>query len=163
MKKQNTRAWQALFLGVVAVFIMVGSSGSVFAQKSVSDKFPKPDFKAMEEYFEIVDSEYDFAAGISEFSVVAKKKVQKVPRYWTITWRDAKGVKVTSFTLMFEHYNIKDAKIGEPVRGSSYAPEEKDIPRIKSVVITEFEGDKHWIGEIYVRKDARTLSTATEK
>lgn len=146
MTKQINKRWQSLLLATIATVIMLSASSLAFAQKSFNDKFPKPDFKAMEEYFEITDFEYDFTKRISEFSVVAKKKQQKVPTYWTIIWRDDKGVKVTSFTLMFEYYYMKDAKVGEPVRGSSYAPEEKDIPRIKSVVITEFDGDKHWVG-----------------
>ena len=148
MTKQINKRRQSLLLTMLAIVITLSASSVVSAQKSFNAKFPKPDFKAMEEYFEIVDYEYDFTSGISQFSVVAKKTQQKVPRYWTITWRDDKGVKVTSFTLMFESYNIKDAKVGEPIRCSSYAPEEKDIPRIKSVVVTEFEGDKHWTGSI---------------
>ncbi len=144
MKKQKTLRWQSLLLVIIAAVITLGVSASALAQKSMTAKFPKPDFKAMEEYWEVTDYEYDYATGsVAEFSVVAKKKQEKVPRYWVITWRDDKGVKVSSFTLMFEAYNIKDAKVGEPVRGSSYAPEQIQIPKIKSVVVTEKE-DSPW-------------------
>ena len=144
MKEQINKRWQSLLLVTIAAVIMLGASFSALAQKSMTAKFPKPDFKAMEEYWEVTDYEYNYATGsVAEFSVVAKKKQEKVPRYWVITWRDDKGVKVSSFTLIFEAYNIKDAKIGEPVRGSSYAPEQIQIPKIKSVVVTEKE-DSPW-------------------
>ncbi len=144
MKKQINKRWQSLLLVTIAAVIILGASSSALAQKSMTAKFPKPDFKAMEEYWEVTDYEYNYATGsVAEFSVVAKKKQEKVPRYWVITWRDDKGVKVSSFTLIFEAYNMKDAKIGEPVRGSSYAPEQIQISKIKSVVVTEKE-DSPW-------------------
>lgn len=140
MNKPINHRRQLLLLAIIAVVIMHGTSFSALAQKSYNAKFPKPDFKVMEEYWEPVDYEYDYASpGIDEFYVVAKKKQEKVPRYWVITWRDAQGVKVYASTLMFNTVDVRNAKVGEPVRCSSYAPEIKDIPRIKSVVVTEHD------------------------
>ena len=144
MKKQINKRWQSLLSVTIAAVIMLGASSSALAQKSMTAKYPKPDFKAMEEYWEVTDYEYNYATGsVAEFSIVAKKKQEKVPRYWRITWLDDKGVKVTSFTLMFESYNMRNTKVGDSIRASSYAPEIKDIPRIKSVVVTEHE-DPNW-------------------
>ena len=148
MKIQKNQCWQSLQLLTIAIVMMLGASFSALAQKSVTAKFPKPDFSAMEEYYEIVDYEYDYASGgIGKFYVTAKKKQQKVPTWFDISWRDAQGVKLGDFYLMFEYYYMKNAKIGESVRGAATAPEYKLIPRIKTVMIVESE-DPHWLGKI---------------
>lgn len=144
MTKQINQRRQSLLLFTIAIFVMLGASVSVFAQKAMTAKFPKPDFKAMEEYWEVVEYEYDYATGnMPLIYVIAKKKAEKVPRYWRITWRDAKGVKILSHTLMFDVFDVRNAKDGEPIRASAYAPDNKDIPKIKSVVVTEHE-DPNW-------------------
>lgn len=144
MNKQMNKRLKSFLLAAIAAFIVLGASGSVFAQKAMTAKFPKPDFKAMEEYWEVVEYEYDYATGnMPLIYVIAKKKAEKVPRYWRITWRDAKGVKILSHTLMFDVFDVKNAEDGEPIRASAYAPDNKDIPRIKSVVVTEHE-DPNW-------------------
>ena len=144
MKKQINKRWQSLLLVTIAVVITLGASSSALAQKSYNDKLPKPDFKVMEEYWEIVEYEYDYASSrLGRFYVVAKKKQAKVPTWYDIAWRDDKGVKVTDFYLMFPYVDVRDAKVGETLRASCYAPDIKAIPRIKSVVVTESE-DPHW-------------------
>ncbi len=148
MKKQINKLLQSLLLLTITTVITLGATSSALAQKSVTAKFPKPDFSAMEEYYEIVDYEYDYASGgIGKFYVTAKKKQQKVPTWFDVTWKDAQGVKLGYFNLFFEYYYMKDAKIGEPVRGSATAPEYKLIPKIKSMTIVESE-DPHWLGKI---------------
>jgi hypothetical protein len=144
MNKQINKIWQSLLLLTITTFIMLGASVSALAQKSMTAKFPKLDFKVMEEYWEVVEYEYDYATGnMPLIYVIAKKKEEKVPRYWRITWRDAKGVKILSHTLMFDVFDVRNAKDGEPIRASAYAPDTKDIPKIKSVVVTEHE-DPNW-------------------
>ncbi len=150
MKIQIYKLRQSLLLFTIAIVVMLGASSSAFAQKSMTAKFPKPDFKAMDEYWEIVEYEYDYATGnMPLIYVIAKKKQEKVPRWWVITWRDGKGVKVLAHTLMFDSFDVRNAKIGEPVRGSSYAPDIKDIPKIKSVVVTEHE-DPNWAWNVEI-------------
>lgn len=144
MTKQINKRQQSLLLVIIAIVITLGTSSVVFAQKSMTAKFPKPDFTAMEEYWQVVSYEYDYATGsMPLIYVVAKKKAEKVPRYWRITWRDAQGVKILSHTLMFDVFDVRNAKADEPIRASAYAPDNKDIPKIKSVIVTEHE-DPNW-------------------
>jgi len=144
MNKQINQCRQSLLLFTIAIFVMLGASVSAFAQKAMTAKFPKPDLTAMEEYWQIVSYEYDYATGnLPLIYVVAKKKAEKVPRYWRITWRDAQGVKILSHTLMFDVFDVRNAKADEPIRASAYAPDNKDIPKIKSVIVTEHE-DPNW-------------------
>ena len=134
MTKQINKSRKLFLLTVVAIFIVSVASGSAFAQKA--DKYPKPDFSEMLEYFDIVEHEYEFT-GLGSFSVIAKPKQKAVPRWWTITWRDEKGVAIVKHTLMFNSAELSRTKIGEPIRGSAYAPEKRLMPRVKSVTVTE--------------------------
>ena len=100
MNKQITKRWQSLLLVTIATVIMLGASSSAFAQKSWNDKTPKPDFSAMEEYWEIVEYEYNFTENsLPTFTVIAKKKEKNVPLKWDVTWRDSKGVKIEGYSL----------------------------------------------------------------
>lgn len=144
MNKQIKKLQQSLLLVIIAIVITLGTASAGFGQKSMTAKFPKPDFTAMEEYWQVVSYEYDYATGnLPLIYVVAKKKAEKVPRYWVITWRDAQGVKILSHTLMFNFVDVRNAKADEPIRASAYAPDNKDIPKIKSVIVTEHE-DPNW-------------------
>lgn len=60
-----------------------------------------------------------------------------MPRYWTVTWRDEKGVAIVKHTLMFNSAELSRTKIGEPLRGSAYAPEKRLMAQVKSVTIVE--------------------------
>lgn len=133
MKKQINKRLQSFLLATIAMFIMLGAFGAVFAQ----DKYPKPDFTVMEEGWEIVEWEYDFTENIPAFYVIAKPKKQTVSTWFTITWRDAKGVRIESNTLVFDYFDVQKAKIGEPIRGKSYAPWKRLMPTVKSVIVTE--------------------------
>lgn len=133
MSKQISKRWKSLLLTTVAMFIMLGESDVVFAQ----DKYPKPDFTVLEEGWEIVEWEYDFAENIPAFYVIAKPKKQTVSTWFTITWRDAKGVRIDSQTIVFDYFDVQKAKIGEPVRGRSYAPWKRQMPQVKSINVTE--------------------------
>lgn len=143
MKEYTNSNWQKPMIFVaIAIFIVLGATSAALAQKSMTAKFPKPDFKAMEEYFDIVEYEYDYTTNIPQIYIVAKKKEEKVPTWWVITWHDAKGVKITGASFYFSTVDAK-TKVGEPVRGSGYAPWEREIPKIKSVVVSEHESP-HW-------------------
>lgn len=134
MTKQINKSLKSFLLTTIAIVIVLGTLGSIFAQKA--DKYPNPDFSAMEEYFDIVEHEYEFT-GLGSFTVIAKPKEKSVPRWWTITWRDAKGVVIVKHTLMFNSAELSRTKVGEPLRGSAYAPEKRLMSQVKSVTIVE--------------------------
>ena len=135
MTKQINKSLKSFLLTTIAMFIILGASDAVFAQ----DKYPKPDFTVMEEGWEIVEWEYDFTENIPAFYVIAKPKKQTVSTWFTITWRDAKGVRITSAAIYFDYFDVQKAKIGEPIRGKSYAPWKREMAKVKSVIVTEHE------------------------
>src|SRR5688572_16125945 len=103
VRQQTLAPLRSLLLVTIAAVIVLGASNSVFAQNGPA---PKPDFSAMEEYWEVVEYEYDFAANIPTINVIAKPKQKSVPTWWTITWRDAKGVAIHTDTIMFNYVQV---------------------------------------------------------
>jgi hypothetical protein len=137
MTEQTNRRRRPLLLATVATFIVLGASGSVFAQNKAADKYPKPDFSAMEEYWEVVEYEYDFTGNVPNFYVIAKPKQKAVPTGWDITWLDSKGVKIERYMLYFGHGQVQRSKIGDPIRGSSKAPFKRHMAQVKSITVVE--------------------------
>jgi hypothetical protein len=138
MTKQTIQHWQALLLVTIAAFIILSASSAASAQKSWNAKSPKPDFSAMEEYYEIVAYEYDFTgSNMGTFTIIAKKKIAKTPTTWNVVWRDAEGVKLAGQTLTFPPYQGQEAEIGEPIKGWAYGPWKDNMPKVKTVKVTE--------------------------
>ena len=128
MKKQINQSWQLL----LATIIMLGVWTSTFAQQQ------KPDFSAMEQWYEIVKYEYDTSAGFNFplFVVVIKKKVENAPIHFHIGWFDADGVRVgIDANLIPVVGNLNTAPVGESFRLRAYAPGEKDMAKVKSIVV----------------------------
>ncbi len=130
MKKQSNKRWQSLVLATIAAILMHGAS--IFAQ---DNKYPKPDFSAMEKYYEVIKYEYDFNANIPLFIVVAKRKEENVPKWWIVKWFDADGVVISSGGLLFDP-GFK-ATVDDPMRTSAYAPWKREMPKVKRIVVYE--------------------------
>jgi hypothetical protein len=139
MTQQINKRWQSLLLATIATAIILGASSSAFAQNKAADKYPKPDFSAMEEYWEVVDYEYDFGttSNVPNFIVIAKPKQKVVPTGWDITWVDSKGVKIAKYMIYFPHAQVMQSKVGDPIRGQSKAPFKREMPQVKSVKVIE--------------------------
>lgn len=135
MTKQINKSLKSFLLTIIAMFIVLGSFGAIFAQKA--DKYPKPDFSAMEEYWEIVEYEYDFTTMVPNLIVIAKPKQKVVPVWWDITWLDSKGVKIVKHCIFFSAGQVQRSKIGDPIRGESKAPFKREMAQVKSVKVTE--------------------------
>ena len=133
MTKQINRCRRSFLLATIAVFIVLSGFGTVFAQ--TADKYPKPDFSAMEEYWEIVSYEYDFAE--KQFRVIAKPKQKSVPLWWNVTWRDSKGITIEKFKIVFSQGAVQGAKIGEPIRAQGYCPFKRQMAEVKTIDVKE--------------------------
>jgi hypothetical protein len=131
--KQINQCRSSFLLATITVFIVLSGFGSVFAQKA--DKYPKPDFSAMEEYWEIVSYEYDFAA--RQFLVIAKPKQKVVPVWWNVTWRDSQGITIEKFKIVFSLGAVNAAKIGEPIRAQGYCPFKRQMAEVKTIDVKE--------------------------
>jgi hypothetical protein len=139
VRKQTVTPLQSRLLVAIAAVIVLGASNSVIAQNKAADKYPKPDFSAMEEYWEVVEYEYDFGttSNVPNFIVIAKPKQKVVPTGWDITWVDSKGVKIAKYMIYFPHAQVMQSKVGDPIRGQSKAPFKREMAQVKSVTIIE--------------------------
>jgi len=99
-----------------------------------ADDYPKPDFSGIEEWYEVVKYEYDFAETLPKIYLVVKKKVYKAPLNMEMTWFDADGVVInkTRFPNLLQQ---EHTEVGEPIRLYGYAPYERLMPNVKSVVV----------------------------
>ena len=91
----------------------------------------------MEEYWEVVEYEYDFTTMVPNLIVIAKPKQKVVPVGWDITWLDSKGVKIERYMLYFSPGQVQRSKIGDPIRGESKAPFKRFMSQVKSVTVKE--------------------------
>ena len=135
MRKQTLGRLQSLLLVTIAAVIVLGASNSAFAQNGPA---PKPDFSAMAEHWEVVEYEYDYTGNVPKFVVIAKPKKKRVHMWWTVTWRDSKGLVIEQMTLMFGPGSVQNrVKIGEPVQAQSKAPFKRFMAQVKSITVTE--------------------------
>lgn len=129
---------QAVMLGLVVV---LGVSVVASAQKSLNNKFPKPDFSEMEEHWEIVSYQFDYTySGSSPMTpqllVVAKKKEEAVLYRWDVNYYDEDGVKVIPGGPLWFDVPGRNAKLGEPVKSSALAPFMDKMKKVKKIVVT---------------------------
>jgi hypothetical protein len=99
-----------------------------------ADDYPKPDFSGIEEWYEVVKYEYDFVETLPKIYLVVKKRVYKAPLNMEMTWFDADGVVInkTRFPNLLQQ---ERTEVGEPIRLYGYAPYERLMPKVKSVVV----------------------------
>lgn len=91
-------------------------------------------FQGIEEWYEVVKYEYDFVPTLPKIYLVVKKKVYKAPLNMEMTWFDADGVVInkTRFPNLLQQ---EHTEVGEPIRLYGYAPYERLMPQVKSVVV----------------------------
>lgn len=138
MRRKFNQRWHLVLLATIATVIVLAASSATFAQKSLNAKYPKPNFSAMEKYWEIISYEYDFTGnGTPKFTVLVKKKVEQAPRVWYVTWTDGDGVRVGQGALSYDPMN--QVKVGENTRATGLAPWKDVMGKVKKVVVTEAE------------------------
>lgn len=97
-------------------------------------EYPKPDFSAMEQWYEIVKYEYDFFTDplLPRLYFVVKPKVENPPRTFKMKFADADEVAISNYQVFGIRLPIT---VGEPQRIYGMAPKEKDMPKVKSIVV----------------------------
>ena len=111
-----------------------------------ADEYPKPDFSGIEEWYEVVKYEYDFVQTPPKIYLVVKKKVYKAPLNMEMAWFDADGVAINK-TRFPNLLNKGSIPVGEPIRLYAYAPYERQMPKVKSVVVKKTSGQLNAPGD----------------
>ena len=131
MRKQTGKRRLPLPQIIIAAILACGAHTLTFAQ----DKYPKPDFKALEEYYQVVKSEYDFNTNVPTLVLVVKRKEANPPRFWIAEWLDADGVHLQKTKFVMDW--VWNAPVDEPFRVSVYSPWKRDMSKVKRSTITE--------------------------
>lgn len=112
-------------------------SNNLFAVNFNQDdsNYPKPDFSAMEKWFEIGKYEYDFFTEplLPRLYFIVKPKVENPPGYFKMKFADADGVALMNYQV---HGLRLPYIVGEPQRIYGMAPKEKDMRKVKSIVVS---------------------------
>jgi hypothetical protein len=104
-----------------------------------ADNYPAPDFSGIAKWYEVVKYQYDFTDTLPKFYLVIKKKVEKTPLHFEVKWLDDGGI-VVSKSVFPDLLNKGSIPVGEPFRIYSYAPYERQMPKVKSVTVNKTEG-----------------------
>jgi len=111
-----------------------------------ADDYPKPDFSGIEEWYEVIKYEYDFVETIPKFYLIVKKKVENAPLHFEAKWFDADGVVITK-SVFPNLLTTRSIPVGEPIRLYAYPPYERQMPRVKSVVVKKTSGQLNAPGD----------------
>lgn len=113
----------------------VKSNTELGVKPNSNDEYPTPDFSAMEKWYEIVKYEYDFFTEplLPRLYFVVKPKVVNPPTYFKMKFADKDEVALLNYQV---HGIRLPIEVGEPQRIYGMAPKEKDMPKVKSIVIS---------------------------
>ena len=122
-----------LFVAIAAVAFCFTAQTNAWAQKD--DELPKPDFSAMEKWYEIANVEHDVFAAELTFTAKAKKEESRPVIFW-MQFLDKNGSKIMeSAMLPIVAYFSRGNTPPEPVKVSVVTPREKDLSKVKTVKV----------------------------
>jgi hypothetical protein len=128
MKKGTKSHWQTIAFAAIATLLFFGASASAFAQ----EEYPKPDFSAMEKWYEIVKYEYGDLSADRTLTVFCKPKVEARPYNFVVQYIDKDGVVVRE-TAFRNYISLSNGRVGETVKTDAYTPSETEMEKITSV------------------------------
>lgn len=130
MKKQTNQYRLSLLLATFAIAFLIGVSNSTFVQ--AEDEYPKPDFSAMEKWYQVVKYEYSDLAAERKLTVFCKPKVETRPFSFNVQFLDKDGLVVRE-TAFRDYLSLQNARVGEIVKTDVYTPSELEMEKVTSV------------------------------
>jgi hypothetical protein len=129
MKKQN-QSCLSLVLATLAAILLLGAFNLMLAQDK--DEYPKPDFSAMEKWYEIVKYEYSDLSAERKLTVFCKPKVEARPFSFNIQFIDKDGTMVRESSFR-DYISLQNARVGETIKTDVYTPSELEMEKITKV------------------------------
>jgi fibronectin type 3 domain-containing protein len=130
MKRGTKLRWQTTAFAAIATLLFFGASASTFAQ----EEYPKPDFSAMEKWYEIVKYEYGDLSADRTLTVFFKPKVEARPYNFLVQYINKDGVVVRE-TAFRNYIALTNTRVGETAKTDAYTPSETEMEKITSVRI----------------------------
>ena len=128
MKSGTKFQWQTLVFAAITTLLIFGASASTSAQ----DEYPKPDFSAMEKWYEIVKYEYGDLSADRTLTVFFKPKVEARPYNFVVQYINKDGVVVRE-TAFRNYITLTNTRVGETAKTDAYTPSETEMEKITSV------------------------------
>ena len=128
MKRRTKLHLQTIAFAALAILLILGAS----AKTSAQDEYPKPDFSAMEKWYEIVKYEYGDLSADRTLTVFCKPKVEARPYSFTVQYIDKDGVVVRE-TAFRDYISLANSRVGETVKTDAYTPSETEMEKITIV------------------------------
>ena len=129
MKRGTKSHWQTLAFAAIAVLFIFGASS---ASTSAQDEYPKPDFSAMEKWYEIVKYEYGDLSADRSLTVFFKPKVEARPYSFLVQYINKDGVVVRE-TAFRNYIELANTRVGETAKTDAYTPSETEMEKITIV------------------------------
>ena len=128
MKRRTKSYWQTIVFAAIATLLIFGASASTSAQ----DEYPKPDFSAMEKWYEIVKYEYGDLSADRTLTVFCKPKVEARPYNFLVQYINKDGIVVRE-TAFRNYISLSSGRVGETVKTDAYTPSETEMEKITIV------------------------------
>jgi hypothetical protein len=130
MDKQIYKRLQFLLLASTAAILLIGTYN--FAIARAEDEYPKPDFSAMEKWYEVVKYEYADLAAERKLTVFCKPKIETRPFSFNVQFLDKDGLVVRE-TAFRDYISLQNARVSETVKTDVYTPSELEMEKVKTV------------------------------
>jgi fibronectin type 3 domain-containing protein len=128
MKRGTKLHWQTIaFAAIAALFIF-----SAPASTSAQEENPKPDFSAMEKWYEIVKYEYGDLSADRTLTVLFKPKVEARPYNFLVQYINKDGIVVRE-TAFRNYIALENTRVGETAKTDAYTPSETEMEKITIV------------------------------
>jgi hypothetical protein len=128
MKRRTKLHLQTIAFAALAILLILGAS----AKTSAQDEYPKPDFSAMEKWYEIVKYEYSDLSADRTLTVFCKPKVEARPYSFTVQYINKDGVVVRESAFR-DYISLSNSRVGETVKTDAYTPSETEMEKITIV------------------------------
>lgn len=128
--KLNNQLIAAFLLTIFAAVTLLGQYNSAFAQ----EEYPKPDFSAMEKWYDIVKYEYADLAAERKLTVVFKPKTDPRPFNFNVQFIDKDGLIVRE-TAFRNYIALQNTRVGETAKTDVYTPSESEMEKVKTVKV----------------------------
>ena len=130
MKKQTNQCRLSLLLATLAIALLLAISNSTSVK--ADDEYPKPDFSAMEKWYQVVKYEYSDLAAERKLTVFCKPKVETRPFSFNVQFLDKDGLVVRE-TAFRNYISLQNARVGETVKTDVYTPSELEMEKVTIV------------------------------
>ena len=135
MNRKTKSKLSAFLYALIATTVIFGTSGLTFAE----DELPKPDFTAMEKWYEVSNVEHDVFAAKMSYLVKAKKEESRPVKFHMQFIASDGTVLKESYMLALNAWFSVGSTPNEPIKVLLDTPKESDLSKVKEVKVVRYK------------------------